>query len=260
MGLARYARSETVPSTLALSELESARFGLPICRLDLLDTAALEPEQLQVAFARSGAEVCFLRYPAIEISWAARLMADHELLVLPADTLVYHRLERPDDVREATWQEIGPGERDELAAAVRATFADYPNHYRANPLLDPRAVEEGYVEWACSLVQRADATAMWSGAVGDPSGFGAVQLTGSEGEVALVGVLPGARGRGAFDVLMGDLEAHLWGAGAEHLVISTQAWNLASQRTWARRGYLPHAAFTTVHLIRGSARDRLLGR
>lgn len=258
MTLAGYARTASDLRGVRASPRESARFGFDISRLEIADAGVADPDRVLRWFEESGSEVCFLRYPASEVGWLAEL-GRSDATALVADTLLYFRRSRPDALPEGREADIlGPGDLELLDAAVRSTFSDYPNHYRSNPILGRAQAESGYVEWARSLVSATGSAVLWSGDRDDPAGFGAVHTTGPEGEIVLAGVLPSARGKGAYDRLMADLEGHLWAEGAQHVVISTQAWNLVPMRVWVRRGYLPHAAFTTVHLMRGAARERYL--
>jgi GNAT superfamily N-acetyltransferase len=258
MALVGYARDASELGGLRSSPRESARFGFAVGRLDIAEAGISDPARVLQLFRGSDAEICFLRYPASQVGWAAELNRS-DVTALVADSLLYFRRARTDPVSGApSAAVVGRDELDRLEACVRATFPDYANHYRSNPILGRAEAESGYVEWAGSLVAEPDSAVLWGGDPGDPTGFGAVQWSGGEGEVALAGILPAARGTGAYDRLLADLESHLWAEGAQHVVISTQSWNLVPMRVWIRRGYEPHEAFTTVHLLRGRARQRYL--
>jgi ribosomal protein S18 acetylase RimI-like enzyme len=259
MAFSSYLRSGALPARLDLSAVESARFGIPICRLEIGSSEGIRPADVLELFLASPGELCFLRYPARVIGWGGDLISADVALV-PADTLLYHRLDRPAADRPAGLPLVaGPKELAAVAAAVRSTFSGYSNHYRANPLLPASSCEEGYVEWGCSLVGTEGCSFVWSGDdPRTPDAFGAVRIDDGTGEIVLAGVLPAARGRGAYNRLLADLEAHLWSEGAREVVISTQAWNDTVVRAWEHRGYRILTAFTTVHLLRGECRRALL--
>lgn len=174
------------------------------------------------------------------------------------DTLVYWErdLERRPFQAEPGERPVRPavaGDRARLEEIARASFTGYFGHYHSDPRLDPAAATEGYVEWACTLLDRssADSVVLLALQGGRPVGFGALAIReGRTCELVLNGIEPEAQGRGHYrGVLSGALD---WAssAGCRRLFSSTAVSNHAVQKAWARRGLEPVRAEHTFHLWR----------
>ncbi|GAA0374265.1 hypothetical protein GCM10009530_25970 [Microbispora corallina] len=232
------------------SPLESARFGRSIERLTVPAGSGAPFPEVREAVARSEADVVILRYPAEHVGWFAGLTALGRTAVL-ADTLVYWRLRAGEGRAPEPVPHLaagGPLGADEVRAFVRETFAAYGNHYAANPLLDPAAASEGYVEWALMSAAR-DACVVVRGAAGVQA-LATVEEDGARTEILLAGVAPAAQGRGVYAHLLREVEDRAVSRGAAEIVISTQGHNTRVQRAWARYGFEPVHTLVTVHLIR----------
>jgi ribosomal protein S18 acetylase RimI-like enzyme len=131
-------------------------------------------------------------------------------------------------------------------------FADYANHYSANPLLSSEAAAAGYREWAMktplrdSLVLSVD---------GSPAGIATLDRTSDHVEILLAGVVPELRGRGMYPHLLQGVEDDAMSSDVERVVISTQAHNTVVQRAWARYGFVPLTTFITVHAVKRALWD-----
>lgn len=219
---------------------------------------------------RFGMNIGRLLLPAGEIpSRPIEGIADFDLVVaiLPTDAVLHPDVLGSDrievDVMDTrmTWQ--GPV-RDARAPSdlrqveswghpddelVREVFAGYRNHMSRRTGTSSEEVAAGYAEWAHSHLGRADAACL---TIGDhrPTGIAAVTLRTTEREVVvdLAGIRPAVRGRGEYSRLLDAVEAWGAGRGAHSVVISTQADNIAVQRAWARRGWLPSRSDWVVHL------------
>jgi ribosomal protein S18 acetylase RimI-like enzyme len=240
------------PPFLYPADRESHRFGLTTGRADLGPmpggTGALIDEITQSNF-----DLLVIRYPASETNLFARLMSTR-FHVIHADSLLY--AEKP--LAQADHVELEGFDRrsatttdtdlvDELVGVV---FENYRSHYSANPLLDPDLVRAGYVEWANSFVGGSDRELVL---LSEPGGvevraFSAVDLS-APGEVVLVGVHPTARGEGWHGRASAAAEDLLRRRGRTSAWTSTQVHNIAVQRTWRARGYVPRLALQTVHLV-----------
>jgi GNAT superfamily N-acetyltransferase len=237
---------------LHLSDVDSARFGLRIGRFSLgLEDTSVSP--LSAAFLASDLDLLVVRYPAAAVGHFAKLLHP-ELDVIHADTLLYFAGDTRPFGTDAPDLPVADGALvdTQLTTAVRTIFADYRNHYAANPAVDASLVVEGYVEWAEGH-QAGSATAVV--ALEDPAGrslaaVAAVTYAESEVEIDLAGVAPRFRRRGVYQQLLDAVVVTAAEGGIGRVVISTQAHNLGPQRAWARRGWLPSAAYQTVHLLR----------
>jgi GNAT superfamily N-acetyltransferase len=198
--------------------------------------------------------VIVARYPA-EQTWIARVLADSGRTLLPTAGLVYwatnasvdsSRAPAIDVVPVATATVDVPALVEDL---VREIFADYGTHYRFNPAFDPRAILDGYVEWALSCVDDPDCSILVVRDRGAVAGIATIAWDGHQRDVLLAGIRPSHQGRGIYAALLEGCRQDARRHGAERLVISTQSHNTRVQRAWARAGWLPIDAFETVHLL-----------
>ena len=245
------------------SPAESRRFGMSVGRVlvgDLTppDAAA---QALTDALDRAVEDLLVVRWPSAMVGLAGSVAASGRI-ILPADVLTYWEV--PTDVladgvpagADAFSVESGAEHLDAgrawVEAVVRSSFAEYGNHYSANPALDPELALAGYLEWAVSSFQTHPADAMFLLDGSQPIGVATLSEDRTRGdlEVLLAGLVPGAQGRGTYAHLLRGvgLEARVRGLG--RVIISTQAHNVRVQRAWARSGLRPFAAVTTAHAIR----------
>lgn len=235
---------------VADSPVETARFGCSFARAVVPATGPVS--EVVAAVDRCDADVLVLRHPAQRLDLAAALSGRGRLL-LPADTLVYWRLRvgagrAPDP---AAGMVVSTAERPddaELEALVAGAFDTYPGHYRVNPLLDPAAVTAGYVDWVRRTLDAGVLVSLRDD--GRLTGFLTTQPEDDHLELVLAGVDASARGRGTYARLIAAAEGVAADRGLEEVLTSTQAPNAVVQRAWARLGYEPAAAFSTVHLVR----------
>lgn len=237
---------------LTAAPLESARFGLRTYRaaLERVDTPAL-----LAALIANGADLAILRVPPAEAP-AIHALEASGLATLHADTLVTHRcdLQRvaPAEVRTEgfTIDAAGAADRDAITDLVRRVFADYPNHYTANPLLARADVLDGYCEWAISHLghpRRVTWVARVDGRIAALA-CSAFDPATRHCEGVLHGVLPEFAQRGIYTALIRYTQQHFRAEGYRALSIKTQARNLAVQRVWAREGFVLDQVQATVHV------------
>ncbi len=230
--------------TFDLSTAESARFGLRVARW-----APAAPDE---RIDPTGYDVVIVRRPE---AWADRwidLTRFNDHVAVHADTLLYwewtDRGENIEARAEIVTVEDAPSR--EIETLVRDVFAEYHNHYRANPLFDPALVLAGYVEWALSTVDRVPGAFIGVGSIDELTGFGVIDWGAEVPDVRLAGVTSAARGQGWYGELVARMMLVARARGAGHLRISTQAQNLKVQRTWASFGWRQVDALGTTHLIR----------
>ncbi|MER7503229.1 GNAT family N-acetyltransferase [Nonomuraea pusilla] len=235
------------------SPYESARFGHAVERLTVPAGApGISQAGVREAVLGSRADVIVLRYPAERVSWFAELAVLGRTAVF-ADSLVYWRLRagegRPPEPRDGLrCHDLADGAAvGELVAAV---FAEYGNHYAANPLFDPGQALAGYREWAARSAAAGGCLALYEGEAGDALALATLEDDPVRTEILLAGVMPGRQGRGLYAHLLGGIEERALARGAKEVVISTQGHNNGVQRAWARYGFEPVRTFVTVHLVR----------
>lgn len=244
------------PASVQHSAVESERFGRPIARLSLDDEeAAADASVITRAFLDADVDVLVLRYPARHVSMFAELRRTGAFDLLYADTLQYWEW-RSDRPLPAAAAMLHPGDLERLPDLVRAVFAEYPNHYAANPLLDADAALEGYVEWVVNAVAKGASRflALDDGA-GGSSAFAVIDEAEGRSNVSLAGVHPLHRRRGCYRELITGVMRHARSAGLAGLSISTQAHNATVMSTWSSLGWRPVRTFTTVHLVRSGLLD-----
>ena len=186
---------------------------------------------------------------------AAAAFSQIGLPALHADTLVTFSsdlraqpgaLEPTFELRNAT-----KNDRSGIEKLFYAAFAGYPNHYGANPLLDPGLAIAGYVEWAMQHVG-ADGKLCWAACIdGQIAGLACTSIDRQNGECVgnLHAVLPSYAKRGIYTALIRATLQYCTAHAHKRLQISTQVGNIKVQRVWAKLGFVPEQAQHTYHLL-----------
>lgn len=234
---------------------ERARFGVDMVRVVVglgtsEDRAAADVMAVLSSLGRP--EVVVARWPSEMVGLPA-VLADHGGVVVPADTLVYWAAEAAALARVAVDPSVQEGRPslDDVTVVTRESFARYPNHYAANPLLDRDLATAGYVEWAQRSFTADPASVLAISVDGRVVGVATTTAphSGADHEILLAGLLPGAQGHGWYQGLLAAVGQRALADGAQRVVISTQASNVRVQRAWVRGGFAPVAAFTTAHVV-----------
>lgn len=231
------------------SELESERFGVRVARAQvagdslprLLDFCATEKIDLLIA-----------RCPTSDLCAVQEMGKDDFLLM---DTLLYYRFDLsrkiiPDGRGEFNIRPMRPDDRDQVRLVASQAFKGYMGHYHADPRLDRRKCDEGYISWAersTALNSAADAVLV---AEHDSRvvGFGTLRAnSGPEIEGLLFGVAPEYQRRGVCRGLMIHSLRWCQSQTAQRMVISTQVTNVSMQKVWCRVGFEPSHSFYTFH-------------
>lgn len=245
----------------AHSPVESDRFGLGISRAVV--PMGIGPgqgyDEANAFIESSDDDVVVLRYPADRSRWFADLRSTGRDIIF-ADSLIYWQMKvRPEVLPVDPRLTIKHGTDlplDVVGDFIEAMFRGYPNHYAANPLLDPQASLDGYREWAAKLVSNQGVITL---AVDEMplAGLAITETVDSHTEVVLAGVEPELRGMGLYAALFAECEVVAREAGSTDMVTSTQAPNTHGARAWTRFGLAPVAAFTTIHLVRAGLLDQV---
>lgn len=232
------------------SPSEGRRFGLKAGRIEVDD---FDGEALQAAVLAGGWDWLVLRLPCGRERGIERL----RLLGLEpqqTDTLMTWSIALADVVQpmpsDLAIDLAGPEDAAAIASLVQQVFRRYPNHYTANPLLDPQRALDGYVEWALSHIGHTQRLC-W--VVRSDEGIAAVSCSQHDDAGVATGVLhgvhPAQAGRGLYRGLIEASLAHYRAAGCSRFRISTQAGNHTVQNLWARLGLRIEASRSTVHLM-----------
>ena len=238
------------PVVVSHSSVESDRFGLRIGRVQVesdVDVAELES-------ACAGHDVVILRCAADQVDLPFRLLALGDFRAFTADHLSIWRWEvgEPRHVDLPNGWSVGPSaDAGVVEAVVRDAFADYRNHYRANPLFDVHAALDGYVEWAHTLMRRSDdACAVLCEPTGDAVGVALTDWDGDVPDIKLAGLRSRAQGQGRYGALISHIMQLAHDRGRPALTISTQSHNVNVMRAWSRLGFVPVDTLATMHLVR----------
>jgi GNAT superfamily N-acetyltransferase len=239
----------TEPETVGLSEIDSSRFGIAVARAHVtadnlsrvLEFCAVE--KIRLLIARCGTS---------ELRVAQKLESLGSLLT---DTLVYYSFDLlkrtiPEDFPRAVVRKIVPGDEVHVERVAAAAFQGYYGHYHADPNLDPKKCDEGYVSWAVrSCTSKQVATEVLVAEI-DHSvvGFATLRLNSQEeGEGVLFAVAPEAQGSGIYRSFMVGGMHWCKEQGVRRMVVSTQVTNVAVQKVWCRVGFEPAHSYYTFH-------------
>jgi GNAT superfamily N-acetyltransferase len=239
---------------LTPAKLESDRFGLNVARASLgegeLDAGALARDLI-----RDRVDLAILRIPAGPDPGIAALQA-LGFSPIHADTLVTHSCDlarhTPQDLFNPSLEirSAVAGDAPGITELVQSVFAEYPNHYCANPLLSRHEIVAGYCEWALSHVG-ADNRTCWVACLDDRiAGLACSAFDPETGRCqgVLHGVSPDFARRRIYTDLIRFTQSYFRQRGFSTLEISTQVGNLRVQRVWAREGFTLERAKDTYHV------------
>lgn len=250
---------------LSYSPLDSERFGYRIFRGTLQRVDARGLGELLI---KERIDVGIIRVPAGVESAGVQRLDRYGFSVLHADTLVYYQtsLENrvPQGLRnvDVEFSVATESDREELVALIHSTFSDYASHYHSNSLFDPVDILEGYVEWASGFITSDAGRTTWvARRKGEMVAFACCLETPEEGscEGVLFGVHPSHAGGGLYGDLIRHSQAEYRSRGARTMKVSTQVWNTAVQKVWAREGFHLTEAFDTFHVnaLLGSGKTKV---
>lgn len=260
MGFAALSGSGVAASA---SSAETERFGISVVRVSVgaewrpADPARAAAEVVE-ALASLPWQVAILRFSSERRDLIRDLIAQGAAVV-PGDTLIYWRQALDDAAPQSAATDVRLVTSADLALVdriVERSFDGYSNHYTSNPLMAPEDVVAGYRAWA----RRTASGSGLAFIIEDDEGFGGVATVDAgpdHWEIELAGMEPEAAGRGLYRRLLEGVASAARASGVAALMISTQAQNIRVQRVWARAGFVPVAAFDTVHLLAAAARSRL---
>ncbi len=240
---------------LSPAKLESDRFGLNVARAALVENE-LDAGALARELIGNRVDVAILRIPAAGPAPAIAALRALGFSPIHADTLVTHSCDltrhTPQDLFDPALQirSAVQGDVPGITELVRTVFAEYPNHYCANPLLPREEIVAGYCEWALSHID-VDNRTCWVACVdGRIAGLACSAFDARTGRCqgVLHGVSPDFARRRIYTDLIRFTQSYFRQRGFSTLEISTQVGNLRVQRVWAREGFTLERAIDTYHI------------
>lgn len=243
------------PLNIAPAEADSRRFSLRILR----GTAtAPRARDLWPALLAHDTDIAIVRTPAGHAG-CLPMLAGGGVTVIHADTLVYWHAtlaDLPVLPRRNPALHIGAACVDDLPAlelVATDAFSAYRSHYQANPLFDASSITAGYAQWAGQGLRDAHSgLETWVARDdGRVVGFATCRqpaTTDGRTDIVLNAIHPAHAGQGVYgdllQAIIEDSRAH----GIIGIQSSTQVWNHAVQRAWARAGWHLAHALDTWHI------------
>lgn len=198
---------------LVFSESESRRFAYQIYRAHGLTAAAADAFLAECAEKK--ADIVILREnieAAEEIAGALRGRCE----VIWADNLIeFRKVLRPDTVADqlgsgARIIEAGAGEKTAVLQLVPRCYANYRNHYHANPQLNTSGVTEGLGDFSAGFISRENCAVLLAFHGDEPCGYLCLEIRDGVGSTVIGGsaldIAPGLRHKVLCDLThAGDL-------------------------------------------------------
>jgi hypothetical protein len=175
-------------------------------------------------------------------SAGARVFGVNHTWTCPMDALAPEFL---PGLPEFDADEAGPGNIDELLAAVGEAYSTYRSHYNADSRIPARSVAASYVATVAehvrsggevALVRSTDGTLVAFETVDPHTAVNEAIGRNAVGELAIGGVVPSARMRGAYETSLAYGIAKLRAGGCSDIIFACTADNFPVQATWARIG------------------------
>jgi ribosomal protein S18 acetylase RimI-like enzyme len=249
--------SSTFPF-LKPSDVESRRFERVVHRLTIPINCNWSDDEIATLGTSAKSDLVILRSPASRNRLGGVLGSLSGYQTLHADSLLYFSR----DLMRALDADQIPGKlhlatdspvTQQLSRLILATFAAYQNHYSANPSLRRDAVEQGYAEWAASIVASPSGTVLTINDEERPVSFIVVSTFASQtgdrhAEISLNGTHPAYRNKGLYRTLLTHCMRHLASHDVKRLWISTQASHRVMIRTWEKLGLGFELGLNTYHV------------
>lgn len=249
--------SNTYPS-LKPSEVESRRFNRIVHRLTVPIYCNWSDDEIVTLSTSAKSDLVILRSPSSRNRLGGILGSLAGYRTLHADSLLYFSRELesaldadkiPNRLHLATDTPV----TQQLSNLIFATFAAYQNHYSANPSLQRDAVEQGYAEWAATILSSASGTVLTINDEDQPVSFIVVSTfishTGEvHAEISLNGTHPAYRNNGLYRILLTHCMKYLAGRDVKTLWISTQASHRVMIRTWEKLNLRFEVGLNTYHV------------
>ncbi|MFL5844058.1 MAG: GNAT family N-acetyltransferase [Solirubrobacteraceae bacterium] len=228
---------------IAISEMDSARFGLVVARAAPAGESDLEP---MLGFcADHDVDLVIARCDAADSALSRALRAAG--LESVEGQIVYRgpACERPSHpgIRPAV-----AGDEEAIATLAARGFDEYGGHYFSDPRLPAELCKDLYVDWARrgASGEAADEIVVAEHG-GGVAAFGMWTISGDEVTFQLAAVAPEARRLGLYTAL--TLHGQDWAhrQGAKSVIGIVAHATLGSHRMFSGAGWRPEQASTTFH-------------
>jgi len=243
---------------LKASDVESRRFNRRVHRLTVPTDCSWSDDEIVTLCTSAKSDLVILRSPSSRNRLGGVLGSRSGYQTLHADSLLYFSRDLttslvadqiPGKLHLATDSPV----TQQLSRLILATFAAYQNHYSANPSLQRDAVEQGYAEWAASIVASPSGTVLTIHDEDQPVSFIVVSTFASQigerhAEISLNGTHPAYRNKGLYRILLTHCMKHLAGNDVKRLWISTQTSHRVMIRTWEKLGLSFELGLNTYHV------------
>ncbi len=242
------------PPVLVYAPLDSQRFDLRIYRgtVDSVDSRTLFDE-----IVSNAVDLAIVRTPA-GASGNLHRLGRFGMHPVHADTLVYYQVDLAEYAPKAlrngdlVFTKASSSDAAELEALVAHTFEGYRSHYHANPNFPVERILAGYLEWAGGYIEAPSTShIVWvARRHGVMVAFACCKFNehAATCEGVLYGVHPAHAGGGLYGDLIRHTQSEFKARGLGKMEVSTQVWNYAVQKVWAREGFVLARAFDTFHV------------
>jgi GNAT superfamily N-acetyltransferase len=234
---------------VSLSAMDEERFGIKTAKA--FDVRKEDIPLVLEYCHKNQVELLITRCPTLDY------IAVHEMEkvgFLIMDTLIYFSCRlRGNSIPDAPGfqvRSLRSGEEDIIKSIATEAFKGYLSHYHADERLDKRKCDEVYADWAYRSCYPGNGTddVLVADSGNRIIGFGTMRINiPDEGEGLLFAVEPSFQGKGFYRSIMTSCMKWCVERGLEHMIISTQITNLASQKTWTRLGFEPTRSCYTFH-------------
>ena len=237
-------------NNIKYSGLESKRFNLEVFRGSM---DAFDIDFLREFYSLNNPDILIFRVPVGDQHKLHQLNTLGKDVV-NADTLVYYQVDlnkteyKPAKNKDLVFKVADSSHKNIFQDLVPKIFHNYTTHYLSNPLLDPRKITEGYMEWAINSIDAPDNLHLLIYLQDKPVAFITCCNDATSAEIILNGVLPEYQSQGIYTDVLRYVKAHYHQMGIPLLKISTQIQNFAVQKVWNREGLVLNSAYVTIHL------------
>lgn len=240
------------------SETESRRFGIPVYRLTLSNSASQTSDLHHALAAMPESALLLLNLVNGDLEGITDIEQEFERRIVTCTpsvnwewTAQRHQTSNWEVSNERVLEHLENGRAlNEIPDLVKASFSDYRNHHWEDPFLRPHLnLGVAYAEWASNELLTGDSDAYILRLDSDTGSFLLDQgMPGAGRRILLAATLQGFRNQGLYtEMLEGYLE-QMSLRGQDRVCIATQVSNISVQRRWASLGFCPESLIRHIHI------------